>query len=537
MSEREEGIRSAGGRTARAMGVWLFVFLCCVYLLTLRGRPRGGDEWTMLSVAVMLVETGSVAFPQDVQLTGGTAGDEHVQYSKFPVGQSLAIVPFYMAGRLVGEGLARSEAGPMFYVRRETIGVLFAGLLPVLATAGAAWGVFQLCRGLKKTDRASVWGGILYGLGTMAFAYSGSLLSEPLQALSLVLGVWIAIRGARSNSWRWMIVCGLCLGLAAVKPNLLVVAVPVLAYSLLTSDGRMRGRMARCALCVLGIVPGLAAALVYNWVRFGNVFAFGYAGEPFRWRWDVSIPGYLVSPGRSVFLYSPVLILAIFGARRLLRRCRAEVLLLLSIAGVVVLLYASWWEWTGGWCWGPRFLLPIIGLMMPMVVEGWETLRARGKRWVRWGAVVLVVCSILVQVPGVAIDPLNYHDILHRTEWEPLVKGLVDDVGVFAPHFSPLMGNAWLLKWALVRAVRAEKVTAEAMLRDAPWASARPAWRPEVPVEYAWPQVWYMSYREQAPGVGPVAVVVYLIVCASGATASGILLWRAARGRRNAVQG
>ncbi|MBN1680798.1 MAG: hypothetical protein JW966_10935, partial [Anaerolineae bacterium] len=74
------------------------------------------------------------------------------------------------------------------------------------------------------------------------------------------------------------------------------------------------------------------------------------------------IGGLLFSPGRSVFLYAPPLALAVALWSRFRRHhaALADVLALLWIMALV--FYGGWWAWHGGWCWGPRFLVPLLPL-------------------------------------------------------------------------------------------------------------------------------------------------------------------------------
>src|SRR5205807_5146838 len=64
----------------------------------------------------------------------------------------------------------------------------------------------------------------------------------------------------------------------------------------------------------------------------------------------------------SVFLYDPILLLAIVGAMWLWRRARRETALLLACIGAQVALYSNWSDWSGGYSYAARFLLDILPL-------------------------------------------------------------------------------------------------------------------------------------------------------------------------------
>src|SRR5207237_208612 len=58
----------------------------------------------------------------------------------------------------------------------------------------------------------------------------------------------------------------------------------------------------------------------FNYIRFGSILNFGYASERFGGPFLKNLEGVLFSPGRSPFVYSPILVLAIPGTWLLLRK-------------------------------------------------------------------------------------------------------------------------------------------------------------------------------------------------------------------------
>jgi hypothetical protein len=167
------------------------------------------------------------------------------------------------------------------------------------------------------------------------------------------------------------------------------VAVPVIGLYVLwacwrASAGRAQGRLQHVVLCLLpfalGLLPGLLILLWYNLARFGAPFASGYGSEAslFTTPLLVGLHGLLLSPGKSVLLYAPPLLLALPGAVALWRRGAPGAALL---AGGLflshLLLYARWGEWEGGGVWGPRFLLPVVAPLLVLAAGLWP---AAGRR-------------------------------------------------------------------------------------------------------------------------------------------------------------
>jgi hypothetical protein len=119
-------------------------------------------------------------------------------------------------------------------------------------------------------------------------------------------------------------------------------------------------------------VVALALVLVDNQVRTGHLQPSAYAmldrgwpnGTPYSGLPGFSYPflfgllALLLSFGRGLVFYTPGLFVPI---RASLRRISTELwtayLLLAALTVGLVLVYARWWGWDGGFFWGPRFFL------------------------------------------------------------------------------------------------------------------------------------------------------------------------------------
>ena len=156
---------------------------------------------------------------------------------------------------------------------------------------------------------------------------------------------------------------GLCAGLSvATRPQDALLALGLLVALAVEDRRAIPAALAAAALPVLGV-------LAYQAAMFGHPLATGYAGEARHgWRSEgaaASLAGLLVSPGRGLLLYSPVLAPALLG----LFRVRAA----LAAAVVAQIALLSFWHaWDGGFSAGPRMLsaaLPFLGLGLAEAVR------------------------------------------------------------------------------------------------------------------------------------------------------------------------
>jgi hypothetical protein len=193
---------------------------------------------------------------------------------------------------------------------------------------------------------------------------------------------------------------------------------------------------------IAGLLPGFALTGWYNLVRFGTLFASGYGSEAFQFTTPLAegLFGLLLSPGKSVFLYAPPLLLAFPGGFALWRRGeRTTVLVIAALFLSHLLLYARWGQWPGGGVWGPRFLLPVVAPVM-VLAAGLDILtpmqRLRLRRLIP--ALVLGGVGFIGNLGGVL---LNFDTYAVSTPFH---------TGVYTFSGSPLVGHWRLLieRWA-----------------------------------------------------------------------------------------
>ena len=129
----------------------------------------------------------------------------------------------------------------------------------------------------------------------------------------------------------------------------------------------------RQSVIVVGCVAVTAViVLATNWYRFGSPFTSGYG------QWEAEkhflsgnvargLMGFMVDPRKSVFLYFPPLLFALFAFRSFLRRYAYDGTFIVFVAVGYLLLNSQFINWGGDWCFGPRyllFMLPILSLPM-----------------------------------------------------------------------------------------------------------------------------------------------------------------------------
>ena len=436
----------------------LFVLLTCVYLAIAGREPPWGDAHVVYATTQNLVDHGHI----DVDLGGPPqfyAIRNGKKYGVFPLGNVLAMAPSY----LVFHALAAIPRAPVDFLFRLT-----THLSPALLVAGACVLLFVLGRREGATERASAWLALGLGTTTILAVYARSPYSEALQTLVFT---WVIERGlalgerlTRSGALLGGVACGLLVNTKLIY----ALAVPVVAlYVVWRHRGEIVKVLVSLALAAIPLSAFAVFALWHNHLKTGTLFDSGYAIPDGVFSGDAyaALDGFFFSTGKSIFLYSPLLVLSACALPSWLRRDRARAIFVLATCGVVTLANAKFRYWHADYCWGPRLLVPMTPAFFLPIAHWIEPALSRGRARLRALLVgALVGAGIFVQVLGCS---------LYWDHWIRIAIAVKDQTGAgswytedlhhchFIPQFSPLVGHAWLLG----HLARGD----DDLLIDAPW--------------------------------------------------------------------
>jgi hypothetical protein len=235
---------------------------------------------------------------------------------------------------------------------------------------------------MLRSSAAALATALLYAFGTLAWPYSGTLFGEPLALLLVLLSFHLIValdRGFDDHDGPraplLMALSGLALGLASATHLTALLFLPFfLLYSRFASRGaRRRGE----TICwVLGAALPLAALGWYNLVRFGSLLESGRAlsglnpvlfHHPLAIEFWRGLFGLLAGGGKGLLLFSPAVLLGALGWRAMARRSMPLTLILGAALFSRLFFAASYYDWHGGFCLGPRYLLLAVPfLILPL---------------------------------------------------------------------------------------------------------------------------------------------------------------------------
>lgn len=419
--------------------------------------------------------------------------------SAFSPGPALLALPLYAAPVLAG---VRPDSDWPALLEKLSAATLTA--LSVLA-------LFLAGRRASSEGPALAMAAI-YAFATSSFSASSQALWEhgPGQ-LCMAAALWLLLR----EDGRSLAAAGLCLGTAVLMRPTNALLAPPLVVAALWRRPRAAPRLllpAALPLLFLAAYDTHYFGAPWNTGRNADLGGAAWAGHP-----ALALAGLLVSPGRGLFVYSPVLIFGVAGLvlgslrrRPLFPALAVSSLLLLAVCS----LRRVWW---GGWCYGPRLLadlLPFVCLGLLPVLEAARTRR-------RLGAAVLALALVSAgtHALGAVFNDVSW-DGAHAVDDHP--ESLWSWRAGPIPHYAARAfgaargAHAWLMLrlWPLPTSREAEGLAASYLSPSVPahatagelldvrlraFNSGGSAWLPDTPegrgsVRLAW--TWSCAGRE-----------------------------------------
>jgi hypothetical protein len=416
-------------------------------------------------------------------------------YAKYGLGLPIVELPFVAAALLISRSALVAEP-------QAIAGVL--SLLNPLLTTSTAIALFILCRSLECRPSTAWLVTIAYALGTFAWVNAGVDTSEPLQGFCLVLALLLLVKYRSTRRAVLLSGSGLALAYAILTKPATAVLVPAFglyAIAVCYSERLPVRETVRALFRLTAPIGAFVLALAWlNWYRWGSVLETGY--EPHAFTNDIVRGSYglTFSFNKGIIFYAPVVLLVPVGIWLMARTHRAEAALIVVAGLTHLLFFSAFYNWGAGWSWGPRYLMPILPVLMVPVARAAESSRV----W-RSFAAALFAGGLVVNGIGVLVDGDAYHSAImdvDLTEHTGFARvGSVKEPGRMVtmaippeyvlPEFSEIIGKVWLARvawegcWCDERTARCGCRTGpferNARFSSPPWIGAYPDVHPVPP--------------------------------------------------------
>ena len=352
-------------------------------------------------------------------------------YSWYGIGQSLLMLPADLLGTWIAHWPIFSDYGDDPAVRSIVVSYSTNILVNILTALVA----FRLLGQLRFSAKESVAGVLALMFCTTHLHYTQNMMENNYIMLLTLAGFSFQYEWLRTDSWRALFAGSCALGLnllTRLTTGLDLIAAGIFVVLVLWFEG-LRGQALRrrliayCKVAAPVYLFFLMLDRAYHFYRFGsftNTYVTIFAREqrqidptlPANFPWStpfhVGFLGPLLQPEKSIFLFDPLLVLAIFLLALLWKRLTPEVRaygmssLLLLLA--YICFYARYTYWSGDFAWGDRYVSTTVELVTLVAVPMLLRYRAffsreRLGRTIWCAGWALIAGSLMIQLASLAI--------------------------------------------------------------------------------------------------------------------------------------
>jgi hypothetical protein len=453
-------------------------FLLCLVagllaLVVQSGELGSADTAHRLQTTHWLWTSEPQVFPNEYP-EFGLRGRGGQLYSWYGIGQSLLMLPADVVGTWIGNRKIFSDYEDDPSVRSIVVAYstnIFVNVLTALIA-------LRLLHQLMFSMRESVIGVLALLFCTTHLHYTQNMMENNYIMLLTLVGFSFQYEWLRTGSSRALLLGSGALGLnllTRLTAGLDLIGAGVFLLLVLWFEGA-GGRtiwqkfVAYCKISAPVYALFLLIDRLYQYYRFGsftNTYVPLFAKEqrlqdptlPANFPWSTpfwqGFLGPLFKPEKSIFLFDPLLVLAIILLVVLWTKLSTEVRAY-GVASLMLLLlyigfYARYTYWAGDFAWGDRYVSTSVEmatlLAVPLLLRYRENLSA----WVWRGAIALIAISFVIQTASLAF-------------WLPLEIYQMETLG--HPTFVIALRFKNIVAFALGK-MNAWGLTNEAMRQDA----------------------------------------------------------------------
>jgi hypothetical protein len=338
------------------LGTWL------VFMPFHPGHPLTVDSVVTLDT-VRAMSQGTLSIPKAMVTREGRNGR---QYSLYGPLLPLLSLPAYKVVSMMESHPSQPGSPFITWADYTALGInqwICALLVALVFETALAWGLpVSWALGVSVAVATS----------TMILPYSRDYFSQPLAALC-VFGAFLSLRHSVSNHSRVkMTLSSLWMGAAVLTRMDMLVLVPGFLFSGLLALRKTCLGISFRGVCLL-IIPFLVCLmglLVFDWYRWGTWFSTPYQRMPFTTPLIDSLPRFFYSRDLSLFLFNPLLLPSLVFLVLTWRESRWLWSGILIGGLCYFIVVASYVDFHGGICPGPRYLLVLVPVFLLPLLAG-----------------------------------------------------------------------------------------------------------------------------------------------------------------------
>lgn len=419
--------------------VAVFSFLCLIS----SGVLDSEDGWLYASVARNIYYHHQLAaapdeYPELNVHMNTVQGADGVWRAPGSLGYSLSLVPAVFLSDLVHRAYQVSPP-EHFPLQHDWSFHLFASFTNAFYGALFALILLLYAHELGFSARYSVLISVLTLTATSLLALTKFSFAHMMFVSFLMVCFYSIKKFSLTHQVGYLVLAALSFGLVALSYNqtYYLVIIPLGVYLLMLETPVQR----RWTLA-LGAIGGIVALFLFRHTLFSLILIT--VNVSFKMLLE-GVWGFLFSPGKSIFLYTPPLLLIPLFWHKIKPHFKPELvaIILMTIFYLYVLGSATITKngmlqpiWHGGMNWGTRYISPLIPLWMLIVFHIIQYLKSYQKKLI---VVPLFMASIWVQLIGITTPYLLQYIDLPYNFYIAKSEILVYDYASFIPRYTPLL--------------------------------------------------------------------------------------------------
>ncbi|MGD9129825.1 MAG: hypothetical protein PVJ09_05055 [Candidatus Woesebacteria bacterium] len=413
-------------------------FFFCFFFFTFfaSGMVDSQDGFQYLTIARRMYYDHTFEMPIEGSPNNNLAmnsrpGKDGKIYSMTGLAYSLAFIPaviiedFFLklANQKPLSGFPLQSDWPILLVASMT-NAFFGALLVVT--------LYQYLRSFAISHKQSIFLSFIAMLSTNLFVYTKHVYPHMMFTSFLTLAFYfIRLHSLRNKKIKnkllkakYLFFAGLSYGVVIItyNPTFIFSALPLILYYLLLEKQKFNLKKIKLNIkilkqiiidafyALLGILPFCLIYFYFNIIRFGSAIYTGYDASltiskfPAPYVIFEGIWGVLFSPGRSIFVYSPILLMLIFFWWKLKKNLSPEIVSFFLLTLIYVYFIGTnkggpnFLVWHGEMSWGNRYMVAILPFLFILIAKIYQNLSRYNKYLVFFP---LVIVGLYVQLLGI----------------------------------------------------------------------------------------------------------------------------------------
>lgn len=433
----------------KTIAIAIFIFFITLYSLFCIGH-YGGDGYDDFLTAKSIVLRHTFALKDEpvpeghydidtfhYKKTAGMYGrDGRIYSSRGGLAIPLMLSVLYYAGHLVSFVFKS--------VPQDFITIFFVSFCNPIASAVNCLLVFLIAVNLLYSYRTAIALAFIYGLATMAPVYARTGFAEPVLTMFLLLSIYFILKYKIGRKKIHFILGAVALGVAVFSKSIAALFVPFIAlYAIwvVFYDGKYdKKRVLEFMFFAVPLGIMLLFIFSFNYYIYGGIFKFGDREAITITTRVIKAPHilkglyyYLLSTGKSFFLFNLPLILAFLGFKKVPQERKKEAVLFLALFLANLIFFTMSFRRGSLFSWGPRYMLPSAAFMVLMIGNFYENNRNLfGKLWI-WA---LSIIGFFIMLPCMFVSQSKFYFFVKEQ------LGQQEFMINYIPDLSPIRG-AW----------------------------------------------------------------------------------------------